>query len=107
LNYRFEERGTGAPGSEKELEIKWYMNREFRLALLRNWMKDDAPMVIDFTRYDLPAHEPQVLQREWSLMNVLNQKGTRPQDNPLRLTQLSADDQRRIVARYPELKKLQ
>jgi hypothetical protein len=107
LNYRFEERGTGAPGSEKELEIKWYMNREFRLALLRNWAKNDPPMVIDFTRYDLPAHEPQVLQREWSLMNVLNQKNTRPQDKPLRLSQLSADDQRRIVARYPELKKLQ
>ena len=106
LNYRFDARGTGAPGSEKELEIKWYMNREFRLALLRNWTKNDPPMVIDLTRYDLPAKEPQTLQREWSLMNVLNQKGTRPQDKPLRLTQLSADDQRRIFARYPELKKL-
>jgi hypothetical protein len=107
LNYRFEEQGTGAPGSEKELEIKWYMNREFRLALLRNWQKNTPWIAIDFTRYDLPAHEPQVLQREWSLMNVLNQKGTRPQDKPLRLAQLSADDQRRIFARYPELKKLQ
>ena len=27
LNYRFDERGTGAPGSEKELEIQWYMNQ--------------------------------------------------------------------------------
>jgi hypothetical protein len=106
LNYRFEARGTGAPGSEKELEIEWYMNREFRLALLRNWTKNDTPRVIDFTRYDLPAQEPRTLQREWSLMNELNQKGTRPQDKPLRLAQLSADDQRRIFARYPELKKL-
>ena len=72
------------------------MNREFRLALLRNWTKNEAPMVIDFTRYDLPAQEPQTLQREWSLMNVLNQKGTRPQDKPMRLTQLAADDQRRL-----------
>jgi hypothetical protein len=64
-------------------------------------------MVIDFTRYDLPAQEPQTLQREWSLMNVLNQKGTRPQDKPLRLAQLSADDQRRIVAQYPELRSLE
>ena len=32
-------------------------------------------MAIDFTRYDLPAAEPHALQREWSLMNVLNQKG--------------------------------
>jgi hypothetical protein len=63
-------------------------------------------MVIDFTRYDLLAHEPVGLEREWSLMNVLNQKGTRPQDKPIRLGQLDAEYQRRIYARYPELKKL-
>ena len=39
-------------------------------------------------------------------MNVLNQKGTRPQDKPVRLGKLSPDDQHRIFARYPELKKL-
>ena len=105
LNYRFDAKGTGAPGSEKDLEIRWYMNQEFRLALLRNWEIPSPYMAIDFTRYDLPAHEPQSLQREWSLMNVLNQKGTRPQDKPVRLGQLPADDQRRIYARYPELKK--
>jgi hypothetical protein len=106
LNYRFDAKGTGAPGSEKELEIRWFMNREFRLGLLNNWMTGSPPMVIDFTRYDLQAHEPQVLQREWSLMNVLNQKGTRPEDKPIRLGQLTPEDQRRIYARYPELKKL-
>jgi Domain of Unknown Function with PDB structure (DUF3863)/Domain of Unknown Function with PDB structure (DUF3864) len=106
LNYRFDARGTGGPGSEKELEIKWFMNREFRLGLLSNWTTGSPPMVIDFTRYDLPAHEPQVLQREWSLMNVLNQKGTRPEDKPIRLGQLTPEDQRRIYARYPELRKL-
>lgn len=61
-------------------------------------------MVIDFTRYDLKADEPKGPQREWSLMNVLNQKGTRPQDKPVRLGQLTPDDQRRIYKRYPELK---
>ena len=106
LNYRFDERGTGAPGSEKELEIEWFMNQEFRLALLRNWETSIPYMVIDFTRYDLPTHEPRTLQREWSLMNVLNQKGTRPQDKPVRLSQLSTENQRIIYARYPELKKL-
>ena len=106
LNYRFDAKGTGAPGSERELEIKWFMNKEFRLALLRNWTTDSPSMVIDLTRYDLPAHEPETLQREWSLMNVLNQKGTRPQDKPVRLAQLSSADQRRIFARYPELQKL-
>lgn len=104
LNYRFDAKGTGAPGSEKELEIQWFMNQEFRLALLRNWVKNTPPMVLDFTRYDLKAEEPQGLQREWSLMNVLNQKGTRPQDKPMPLRQLSAGDQQRIFARYPDLK---
>jgi len=106
LDYRFVAKGTGAPGSEKELEIEWRMNREFRLGLLRNWMTDGPTMAIDFTRYDLSAHEPDGPQREWSLMNVLNQKGQRPQDKPLRLGQLSREDQRRIYARYPDLKML-
>ncbi len=105
LNYRFDAKGTGAPGSEKELEIEWFMNQEFRLALLRNWQTDSPWMAIDFTRYDLPAAEPQGLQREWSLMNVLNQKGTRPQDKPKRLGEFSADDQQLIFARYPALRK--
>jgi hypothetical protein len=82
------------------------MNREFRLGLLNNWTTGSPPMVIDFTRYDLQAHEPKGLQREWSLMNVLNQKGTRLEDKPIRLGQLIPEDQRRIYARYPELKKL-
>ena len=39
------------------------MNRQFRLAILRDWTQAGAPsMVIDFTRYDLPAHEPQTMQ---------------------------------------------
>lgn len=106
LNYRFDERGTGAPGSERDLEIEWYINQAFRLALLRNWKTSSPYVVIDFTRYDLPAREPKALQREWSLMNVLNQKGTRPQDKPIRLGQLSDENQRIIYSRYPELKKL-
>jgi hypothetical protein len=104
LNYRFGEKGTGAPGSEKNLEIEWFMNREFRLALLHDWVRNTPSMAIDFTRYDLKAEEPHDLQREWSLMNVLNQKGTRPQDKPVRLTQLSVEDQRRIFSYYPELR---
>ena len=105
LNYRFDERGTGAPGSEKELEIEWFMNQEFRLALLHNWQKNDPAMVIDFTRYDLKAEEPRTPQREWSLMNIINQKGTRPQDKPVRISQLKPEDQKRIFEKYPELRK--
>jgi Domain of Unknown Function with PDB structure (DUF3863)/Domain of Unknown Function with PDB structure (DUF3864) len=106
LNYRFDAKGTGAPGSEKDLELQWFMNCEFRLALLRDWTHDSPPRVIDFTRYDLKAEEPRGLQREWSLMNVLNQKGTRPQDKPRPLRELTPEDQRRIYARYPNLKSL-
>ena len=104
INYRFDARGTGFPGSERQLEIQWYMNRQFRLALLHNWVTNSPWMAIDFTRYDVPAEEPRKLQREWSLMNVLNQKGTRPQDKPVRLGQLSSEDQHIIYFRYPELK---
>ena len=105
IDYRFVERGTGAPGSDVDEEIQWFMNRDFRLALLRNWKQDNPENVIDFTRYDLPAQEPQKLQREWSLMNVMNQKGTRPQDKPVPLSRLSSEDRRRIFTRYPELKR--
>jgi hypothetical protein len=105
INYRFDAKGTGAPGSEKELEILWYMNREFRLALLHNWVTNSPRMVIDYTRYYVPAREPRDLQREWSLMNVVNQKGTRPQDKPIGLGELPKEDQQRIFLRYPELKK--
>lgn len=104
LNYRFDARGTSAPGSEKNLEIQWFMNREFRLALLHDWTTNSAPVAIDFTRYDLKAAEPDKLQREWSLMNVLNQKGTRPQDKPTRLSDLSPENQRMIFTKYPDLK---
>jgi hypothetical protein len=105
LDYRFDEKGTGAPGSEPELEIQWFMNQEFRLALLRDWKKGTPPKVIDFTRYDLHAEEPRGLQREWSLVNVLNQKGNRPQDQPVALGQMAPRDQKRILSRYPELRK--
>ena len=106
LNYRFDATGTGAPGSEKQLEIQWFMNQQFRLALLHNWQTKSTPMVIDFTRYDLKTEEPKSPQREWSLMNVINQKGTRPQDKPVPLSKLSPDDQHRILTHYPVLKKL-
>jgi len=37
-------------------------------------------------------------------MNVLIRKATRPQDKPIRLGQLSPEDQHRIYERYPKLK---
>jgi len=108
LDYRFVQRGSGVRGSIEDLEIRWFMNQDFRLALQRNWKKDTAEKVIDFTRYDLTAKEPADPEegkhsRNWSLMNRLNQKGTRPQDKPIPISQLTEDDKALIGKRYPEL----
>lgn len=103
-DYRFVHRGTGIGGSDADKEIRWFMNPEFRLALLRNWQTDGPEQVIDFTRYDLPAQEPQELhERNWSLLGLINQKQLRPQDAPVSMSALPAADQERILARYPEI----
>ncbi len=108
LDYQFVYRGCGIRASETDQEIRWFMNRDFRLALLRNWKKDGASKVIDFTRYDLPAKEPGDPEpgkqsRNWSLMNRINQKGTRPQDKPAAIDELPAEEQAMIKRHYPGL----
>lgn len=106
LDYRFVQRGTGLPKiySDANLEIRWYMNRKFRLATLRDWTKNEPEMVIDFTRYDLPAKEPpdasvKKPRRNWSLVNRINQKGRRRQDAPIPLSALT-EEERRLVDEY-------
>lgn len=108
LNYQFVHRGCGIRASQEELEIRWFMNPDFRLALLRNWKENGPAKVIDFTRYDLPAKEPSDPEsgkhsRNWSLMNRINQKGSRPEDQPLLITELTTDEQALIRRHYPEL----
>jgi len=108
IDYRFVQRGSGICGSEPELEIKWFMNKDFRMALLRDWKADAPEKVIDFTRYDLLAQEPADPEpgqhtRNWSLMNRLNQKGVRTQDKPISLGELSPAEQAIIQRRVPEL----
>ncbi len=108
LDYRFVQRGSGVKGSLSELEIRWFMNPDFRLALLRNWKEGGDEKVIDFTRYDLPAQEPADPEpgkhsRNWSLINRINQKGLRPQDKPVPLGDLTAEDKEFIKRRYPDL----
>ena len=108
IDYRFVHRGSGVAGSEAQLEIRWFMNKDFRLALLRNWQDDTPEKVIDFTRYDLPAKEPADPEpgkhsRNWSLINRINQKGIRPQDQPIALGDLTAEEQTIIRKRYPDL----
>jgi hypothetical protein len=108
-NYRFVERGSGLGDSYNNLEISWYMNKKFRLAILRDWHFRTPSLVIDFTRYDLPASEPpdpspQKPAKDWSLINRINQKGLRPQDRPIQLSELEPSEKDLIAGYYPELK---
>ncbi|EON79079.1 hypothetical protein ADIS_0496 [Lunatimonas lonarensis] len=108
LNYQFVHRGSGICGSEPELEIRWFMNKDFRLATLRDWIAQTPEKVIDFTRYDLETSEPEDAKpghpiRNWSLMNRLNQKGSREQDVPTKIDELGPEEQAMIKRRYPVL----
>jgi hypothetical protein len=103
FNYRFEERGSGIGGSDADKEIRWFMNRNFRLALIKNWQTGAPEEVIDFTRYDVPAKEPQKMTRKWSLMGEINQKQTRPQDKPVPPNSLPEEYKQIIRQQYPYL----
>lgn len=107
-NYRFEAKGIGIADSKAELAVNWYMNRSFRLGLIRNWQVDEPWKVMDLTRYDVPAHEPSDPSpdkpiRNWSLINRMNQKGLREQDKPVLLSELSCEESKLIRQHYPEL----
>jgi hypothetical protein len=104
LSYLFTQTGTGIGGSDKDKQIWWFMNQKFRLALLKD-LNTQETKVIDLTRYDYPTHEPQTLSRNWSLLGTINQKQTRPQDQPVAIKELSAEDQKIIYDKYPELGK--
>lgn len=108
MRYSFLARGSGLGDSYNNLEIEWHMNQRFRLALLRDWHFNSPRMVIDFTRYDLPAKEPADPDPEhpvksWDLMNRINQKGLRAQDKPVSLASLPASDLDLIRSVLPDL----
>lgn len=100
FDYRFVERGSGIGGSDADNEIKWFMNKDFRLALLRDWKKDTPEKVIDFTNYQLPATEPLEMTRKWSLLGEINQKQSRPQDKPILIDSLSIKNRASIARHY-------
>ncbi|MBS1606635.1 MAG: DUF3863 domain-containing protein [Bacteroidetes bacterium] len=103
FDYRFEEVGSGIGGSDKDRKIRWFMNKDFRLALLSK-ADGDSVRVIDLTRYDRPAREPASgSTRNWSLLGEVNQKGIRPQDRPVRLSELPAGDRAIILKHYKGL----
>jgi hypothetical protein len=85
------------------------MNKHFRLAVLRDWHQNTPRKVIDFTRYDLTAHEPpdpspEHPEKSWDLMNRINQKQLRPQDTPVLLSEMSLEDRAFIFNTLPVLK---
>ncbi len=76
---------------------------------MRDWKANGPETVIDFTRYDLPAREPPDPSpghnaRNWSLMNRLNMKHSRPQDVPVPLAQMAKADLDLIERRYPSFR---
>jgi len=103
FDYRFEEKGSGIGGSDADKEIRWFMNKDFRLALLHNWKLNEPEKVIDFTNYTLHTEEPAEMTRKWSLLGEINQKQTRPQDRPKPLDSLSAKTRSIIVNYYKYL----
>lgn len=104
FNYVFVARGSGIGGSDIDKEIRWYMNKDFRLALLQNIEKNTPVEVIDFTDYTQKAAEPvSGSTRNWSLMGEINQKQVRPQDKPVPLSKLPADYKMKIEKCYPEI----
>jgi hypothetical protein len=105
FNYRFEEKGSAIGGSDADMAIRWFMNKEFRLALLSNRKSNAPEQVIDFTRYDLHTREPNGMTRRWSLMGDINQKQTRPQDKPVPLIALPEEMKSLIAKHYPNLLK--
>ena len=88
--------GSGIAGSDADKELTFYANRAFRLVLLRDLADPQLGAVIDFTRYDLPAAEPDDLTRSWNLMNPqgINWKNDRGGgvDAPRPLAALSQQD---------------
>lgn len=105
FNYRFEARGSGIGGSDADKKIFWYMNKKFRMAILKD-LNSNEEYVIDFTRYDLKAVEPESgSTRNWTLYGDINQKQTRKQDLPVSLNKLSEEQKKLVRMYYPNLLK--
>ena len=127
LNLKFVERGNGdmptleeglkiSPNKYKfdagifcpQKEIRWYFNKDFRLATIQNWKENGPTLVMDYTRYNQPYKEPSgnVIERHWDILDMINQKQSRPQDKPKPFSELPKEEQEKVLKWYPELKGL-
>lgn len=123
INLQFVERGNGTmPSPEEgkrmnpryqhradlfcpEMEIRWYFNKDFRFATIQNWKTNGPKLVMDYTRYNQPYKEPSgnVVDAHWDLMDLVNQKQTRPQDRFRTFSSLPPEEQKRILKWHPEV----
>ena len=90
-----------------EMEIRWYFNKDFRFATIQNWKENGPRLVMDYTRYNQPYQEPSgnVVERRWNILDIINQKESRPQDKPKPFSELPDDEQAKILKWYPEANK--
>lgn len=123
INLKFVERGNGEMPSPEEgkkinpryhfradlfrpdTEIRWYFNKDFRLATMQNWKESGPLRIMDYTRYNQPYMEPSgnVVDEHWDLMDLINQKETRQQDKNRSFSSLPPEEQQRILKWYPEI----
>ena len=122
INLKFVQRGNDMPSQEEgqkiiakyrfhapifcpEMEIRWYFNKDFRLATIQNWKENGPRLVMDYTRYNQPYKEPSgnVIERHWDILDIINQKESRPQDKPKPFTELPAEEQAKILKWYPQV----
>ena len=125
INLKFVERGNDMPSEEEgkniysayhfhseifrpEWEIRWYFNKDFRFSTIQNWKESGPKLVMDYTRYNQPYKEPNgnVIERHWDILDIINQKQSRPQDKPKPFSELPAEEQAKILKWYPELQNL-
>jgi hypothetical protein len=88
LAYLLEQSGSGVQASRLGETVTWFMTAGFRLGVVTD---ADGIRVFDYTAYDGDAVEPSGLgDRRWSLLGEINQKRTRPQDEPVPLLRFLA-----------------
>jgi hypothetical protein len=93
LAYLLQQGGSGVQASRAGETVTWFMTADFRLGVVESAGRAD---VFDYTPYLADAREPSELgDRRWSLLGELNQKRTRPQDEPTPL--------RRFLSQHPDV----
>ncbi|GAA5210650.1 DUF3863 domain-containing protein [Microbacterium kyungheense] len=110
LAYLLQQEGSGVQASRAGETVTWFMTTDFRLGVVE---AEGRAEVFDFTAYSAGAREPVELgDRRWSLLGEINQKRTRPQDEPVplgRFLTAHSDVDASLAERYsaaPELARL-